>query len=205
VPTGVWISIDGVEGSGKTTLANAFTLRQTDAVLVAEFSQGPLGRFLADAVKVSPHHISMSPGGQSLVFLGEFWERCDVEIVPRVAEGHIVVHDRGYLSKFAYQYAVMEPPLGSGAMALLKAVFDHLPRPALTIRLTAPMETIAERLVLRDGQCMPDRLEFIHRADEVIREPPIDLGESPLFDTSAVTSEHIAETCKRLLEATREL
>lgn len=186
---GSWISIDGVEGAGKTTLANAIAESKPDLVRVAEFSDGPLGRFLAEAVKKSPHHISASPGGQSLVFVGEFWERCDTNILPKVAEGLTVIQDRGYLSKFAYQYAVMEPTLGVGSAAFLEALFAYVPRPNLTVRLTAPIETIESRLTARGEGCDDQRLGFIRHADTVFRDPPIDLGDSLLFDTSRISPE----------------
>ncbi len=190
---GMWISIDGVEAAGKTTLADALARRMTDVARVAEFSQGPVGRFLADAVKASPHYISGSPGGQSLVFLGEFWERCDLEVVPQVAQGHTVIHDRGYLSKFAYQHAVMGPTLGEAAWTVLLGVFAALPRPDLTVRLTAPIATIEQRLLTLDGSCDGDRLDFIRRADLIFRQPPIEIGDSLLFDTSTTEADVIAE------------
>lgn len=127
------------------------------------------------------------------MFLGEFWQRCDVEVAAYIDAGKVVIHDRGYLSKFAYQYAVLEPALGDGALALLSAIFTHLPKPDLSVRLTAPIETIESRLIVRDGRCEERRLNFIRRADAVFRKPPIELGDTLLLDSSVETPEALAD------------
>lgn len=164
VRPGIWLSIDGVEGAGKTTLAAILRERAPDALLVAEFSDDPVGQLLQAAVQKNPHHISPSAMGQSLLFLAEFRTRFDTAIEPAIEGGALVLHDRGYLSKYGYQHAVMEPSMGADATALLDAIFSHLPPPDLTVMLTAPIATIRARLLGRDGECDDRRLDFIERA-----------------------------------------
>jgi len=41
-----WISIDGVEAAGKTTLVNVLRERFEDVLVVDEFGDDPVGRFL---------------------------------------------------------------------------------------------------------------------------------------------------------------
>ncbi|HEY0687605.1 MAG TPA: hypothetical protein VGD71_01085 [Kribbella sp.] len=167
---GSWICVDGVEGTGKTTIAEGLA-RTLPVELAPEFSAAPFGGALRDAVKSTPHYISSSPLGQSLVFLGDFLEVHASSVAPRLRVGVSVVSDRGYLSKYAYQHVVLSPTLGvTRTRRLLDEVFTHLPPPTLTIRLTAPMQSVRARLVRRDGSCDRAREEFIALAAESAAE-----------------------------------
>jgi thymidylate kinase len=163
-PRGTWICVDGVEGTGKTTVATH--LARTLPVEVApEFSGTAFGHALRSAVAISPHHISSSALGQSLVFLGDFLEVHASSVAPRLDAGISVVSDRGYLSKYTYQEVVLSGVLGvEPARRLLDDIFTHLSAPALTIHLTAPEDRVRERLLSRDGHCDAARLDFIARA-----------------------------------------
>ncbi|HYQ67806.1 hypothetical protein [Actinophytocola sp.] len=161
---GTWISVDGVEGTGKTTIATH--LAQILPVEPApEFSDSVFGSALRGAVAASPHYISSSPLGQSLVFLADFLEVHASSVAPRLDLGVSVVSDRGYLSKYSYQEVVLSNTLGPmPTRRLLDEIFAHLPSPSLTIHLTAPESCLYERLLSRDGHCDPARLAFIARA-----------------------------------------
>jgi dTMP kinase len=162
---GCWVCVDGVEGAGKTTLTGVLG-PQLDAVAISEFSKASFGTALREAVRTAPHFISHSPVGQSLVFLGDFIELFESEIEPALAAGRTVITDRGYVSKYAYQRQVLERSLPAAeADALARRLLGYLPRPDLTILLTAPPAVLQRRLIERDGTCDDRRLEFIRRAD----------------------------------------
>ncbi|MCE6995010.1 AAA family ATPase [Saccharothrix sp. S26] len=195
---GRWICVDGVEGVGKTTIARALA-DAYGAHLAPEFSAASFGRALADAVRETPHLIAASGIGQSLVFLGDFYEVHASAVAPLVAAGATVVSDRGYLSKYAYQDVVLGADLGeTAARELLDGVFRHLPTPDLTLHLVAPRGVLRERLVARDGYCDDARLAFMERAHRAalrrsagtpaLRVTTIDAGRSP----RAVLSDAVA-------------
>jgi thymidylate kinase len=131
-----------------------------------EFSDAGFGMALREAVKTAPHFISSSATGQSLVFLGDFYELYATKILPHLAAGTSVVTDRVYLSKYAYQQVVMATELGAdAAQSLVAAVMAFLPRPALTIYLRCEPEVLTRRLLDRDGHCDEKRRAFIAEAD----------------------------------------
>lgn len=175
---GAWICLDGVEGTGKTTITQALAAALPIEV-APEFSQAPFGVALRDTVRTSPHYISTSALGQSLVFLGDFLEVYASTVAPRLAAGASVVSDRGYLSKYVYQEVVLASAVGTTqARRLLDEVFAHLPPPDLTIYLTAPLHIVRARLQHRDGHCDQAREEFIalaadSAADYLHRNPHI--------------------------------
>lgn len=167
---GRWVCVDGVEGAGKTTLTRALG-PLLDAVAIKEFSKTSFGAALREAVRSTPHFISHSPVGQSLVFLGDFIELFDSEIAPALQKGRTVITDRGWVSKYAYQRAVLEERLPcEEADALVRRLLDYLPQPDLTVLLTAPLPVLQQRLVERDGACDEHRLAFIRKADDYAEE-----------------------------------
>lgn len=160
----MWVCVDGTEGAGKTTVTTGL-VAALPAVGINEFSDTLFGEALRRAVRASPHFISSSPIGQSLVFLGDFMELYESKIQPAVQRGQTVITDRGWLSKYAYQSAVLQAAMTpERAASLLDAVMAYIPRPDLTVLLTAPAPVIRARLVERDGDCSDDRLAFIQRA-----------------------------------------
>ncbi|MEV4319961.1 hypothetical protein [Actinocrispum sp. NPDC049592] len=190
-----WICVDGVDGVGKTTITGALAAALSISA-APEFSSAPFGQALKSAVRSSPHYISTSPAGQSLVFLGDFFEVYSSAVAPRVRDGEPVISDRGYLSKYAYQEVVLssryEP---AAARRLLDAVFAFLPPPALTIYLTAPVDVLVDRLIRRDGSCDDSRREFLVQADRAararLRREPI--LPSMILDTNRPVAELLAE------------
>jgi dTMP kinase len=189
-----WISIDGVEAAGKTTLVNVLRERFEDVLVVDEFGDDPVGRFLRETVKHHPHVYSESLVGQSLVFLGEFWQRFDSLIRPALTRGAVVLCDRGYLSKYVYQFVVMKPSIGEAAAhSLLAAVFQPMPEPTLTVVLSAPIELLRARAFDR-GESWDDEWEtFVKEASSVFASPPLAAGALLSFDTSQMDPGAIAD------------
>ncbi|WP_182880243.1 dTMP kinase [Microbispora sp. H10949] len=167
---GCWISIDGVDGTGKSTIAPrlATLLR---AKLSDEFSQSALGASLRMAVDVAPNYILHSRVGQSLAFLGDFFEIYETQIAPAVASRAVIVSDRGWLSKYAFQFVTLAEELGADqARTILADTLGLLPRPNLTLYLIAPMRVVQQRIAHRDGTCDSSRTLFNRRAHDAAQE-----------------------------------
>src|SRR4051794_35987300 len=166
---GRWICVDGTEGAGKTTVTEGL-LNSLPSRGINEFSRAPFGEALREAVRTSPHYISGSAIGQSLVFIGDFIELYETEIAPALAAGETVITDRGWLSKYAYQRTVLEKAMTpEGADELLRYLLGFIPPPDLTVLLAAPLPVIRARLLARDGSCDAARIQFIEDAAENAR------------------------------------
>jgi dTMP kinase len=167
----MWVCVDGTEGVGKTTVTAKLLEAVPSSVGINEFSDTPFGEALRTAVRSHPHFISTSPVGQSLVFLGDFMELYESKVRPALSHGQIVITDRGWLSKYTYQSAVLQRVMDrEQAAALLEAVMAYIPKPDLTVLLTVPSPVIRARLVERDRHCSDERLAFIERAAAEARD-----------------------------------
>lgn len=199
---GRWISVDGVEGVGKTTLVAELAGLMDDVVVVDEFTDDPVGGFLRSIVERHPHVYSESLIGQSLVFLGEFWQRYDLKIKPAVEAGHTVVVDRGYVSKYVYQYVVMETALDERALVrLLDGIFGPMSAPDLTIVLSAKASDLRSRLIARGEECDDERMRFIARARGLMDDRVFIEGPALFFDTSSRRVSEISESVLSWLRA----
>lgn len=168
--SGKWITVDGLEGVGKSTLASALSNR-FGVVSIPEFSDACFGVVLEQAVRHTPHVISRSAIGQSLVFLGDFFEIYESAILPRLARGEVVISDRGPFSKWLYQTVVLEPTLGiDTASVFVRSIVNLVRRPDVMIYLDCPLDILRRRLELRDGSCDDARMEFIKRCDVIARD-----------------------------------
>ncbi|MDP9794172.1 thymidylate kinase [Catenuloplanes nepalensis] len=175
----LWISVDGVDGVGKTTLASALA-GELHADLSSEFSDGFLGAALREAVTRAPNYVTVSRTAQSLAFIGDFFEVYATQVSTSLRAGRTVVSDRGWLSKYAYQLVTLTEEHGEErARTLLDASLGLMPRPHLTLYLTASEDNIRQRLTRRDGSCEDDRMQFVRTtsraAETAITNTPLAL------------------------------
>jgi dTMP kinase len=99
--------IEGIDGTGKTTLAArlADRIRRTGrtVVLLREPTDGPYGRRIRDLAKEGRQNVR--PEEELELFIQDRIENCRDRIRPALERGDCVVMDRYYLSSVAYQGA----------------------------------------------------------------------------------------------------
>ena len=168
--TSRWISIDGLDFAGKSVLVDHL-VRQLEATIIPEFSSSPLGQHLEGQVARNPHFIEHSPIGQSLMFLADHADLATRANNLRSA-GHLVIQDRGLLSKFVYQVLVLRGTIGDPrARSLVSAVLRDLPRPDAAVFLDIDVTTLRRRhLAARGRQLEPAHEKFLSEAMDLFRE-----------------------------------
>jgi thymidylate kinase len=163
---GLWVSIDGTDGVGKTFLGNLLMAKLDGVILAPEFSDSENGRYLCEIVKEKPHFISSSIVEQSLLFLADFFRIYETIIRKMVLSGNVVISDRGYVSKYIYQLIILSTKYGMiESTRILNALFDLLPVPDITVFLTCNRDVQVNRLLIRDGHCDNDRIVFMQQAE----------------------------------------
>lgn len=164
---GLWISVDGVDGVGKSTLANHLVSQFSASVLAPEFSDSPIGSYLRQAVQSNPHYISPSLIEQSLLFLAEFFRIYEVFVRPALREGLLVISDRGYASKYVYQFLILSSKHDPATTEeMLDSLFRLISPPDYTLLLTCDEDVLIKRLLKRDGHCDDNRIRFMRQANQ---------------------------------------
>jgi dTMP kinase len=106
-PTGKFICIEGIDGSGKTTQAKKLVRNLQsigyDAVYTTEPSDGKIGKLIRDFVLSRKDRVAIAL--EALLFASDRVDHVQVTVEPLLRQGKIVVCDRYVCSSLAYQGA----------------------------------------------------------------------------------------------------
>lgn len=143
---GLFITIEGGEGAGKTTqaqLLHEFLAPRFPTILTREPGGTPLGERIRDLL-FDPGLRPLNPRAELFLFLAARAQHIDEVIKPALEKGMIVISDRFSLSSYAYQ------GFGRGLDINLLEMMDEFARqgisPDLTIYIDVPPEEGRERL-----------------------------------------------------------
>lgn len=150
---GVFITIEGVEGSGKSTQLQRLEARLEACGLPAVFSKEPGGTALGRELRfllLAPHASGESwcPDSELLLFYADRAQHVATLIRPELAAGKIVVVDRFEDSTRAYQGA---SGVGEEALRCLRELVLGAFAPDLTLVLDMEPEVSLRRVAARNG------------------------------------------------------
>ncbi|MCL2691122.1 MAG: dTMP kinase [Candidatus Bathyarchaeota archaeon] len=138
---GVFICIEGLDGSGKSTQAKLLTKKLCkagyNAVFTAEPSQGKIGKFIRKRLFEQER---LPTTVEALLFAADRIEHVQNTIVPALNEGKIVISDRYVYSSLAYQ--------GSAGLDLnwIETINANAKKPDLSIFVDVAPEVVLDRL-----------------------------------------------------------
>ena len=159
---GIFICIEGLDGSGKTTHAHRIvrTLQKQgfDAVYTTEPSTGDLGNFIrSSAVLEGKKRVPRVV--EALLFAVDRVEHLEKDVKPALADGKVVISDRCVYSSLAYQ----------GAAGLSLEWIEEINRmalpPDLAIYIDVPPEVVLERI--KRKKSVMEMLETQRKVQEV--------------------------------------
>lgn len=162
---GKFITIEGVEGVGKSTVASFIKGFLQKAGVNALQTREPGGTPMAEQIRaliLATNEEIIEPETELQLFFAARKQHCARLINPSLASGKWVICDRFYDASFAYQgagRAIDERWLHS-LMEL-----NQIPTPDLTILLNASPEIIKSRLAKRSymDRIEQEKLEFFER------------------------------------------
>jgi dTMP kinase len=139
---GVFISLEGIEGTGKTTQARMLAQRLTALGLHPVLTREPGGTEIGDKIRallLEPDHREMAPMTELLLYAAARAQHLSEVIAPALRAGTVVITDRFSDSTTAYQgYG---RGLDLSVLAALDAVATGGVRPDLTILFDLSVET----------------------------------------------------------------
>jgi dTMP kinase len=138
---GIFIVIEGLDGSGKTTQASLLSkkLSQSHSVmLTTEPSQGKIGTFIREGCLYEDKRLP--PESEALLFAADRIEHMKKELKPALDEGKMVICDRYIYSSLAYQ--------GSAGLSLdwIKTINARALQPDFSIFIDVAPEQVLKRL-----------------------------------------------------------
>jgi dTMP kinase len=139
---GVFICIEGIDASGKTTHAHRLVenLRSKglDAVYTTEPTSGEIGKYLRNHILQGQERVPSVI--EALLFAADRIEHVENTVKPALQEGKIVVSDRYIYSSLAYQ--------GAAGLDLkwIEEINKFAVLPDLAVYIDIPAEVVFERL-----------------------------------------------------------
>ena len=150
-PTGVFVCLEGGEGSGKSTQSRLLAdwLREQGHAVVSTFEPGdtPVGRELRRIV-LSPETGDLADRTETLLYAADKAEHVETVVLPALARGEVVVTDRYVDSTLAYQGAGRSIDVAEVEQVARWATADL--RPHLTVVLDLEPTAGLGRFVERD-------------------------------------------------------
>ena len=174
---GWFITIEGVDGAGKTTQVDLLCQRLKDKGIPFVRTREPGGTPVGDAIRallLDPSS-EMTPVTEAYLYASSRAEHVRRVVLPALLRGLLVVCDRFLDASVAYQgYGLADPELTEDAVLEINRRAVSGITPDKTIVIDIDVELAMVRLSARDGQAGQDRLEqrgpaFFARVREGLR------------------------------------
>jgi dTMP kinase len=162
--TAMLLSLEGVEGAGKSTLANSLEAGLSQCGYTVLRCREPGGTSLGEAVRATvldPAHAPVSPWSELFLMLAARAQLVQEVVEPALARGEIVLCDRFLDASAAYQGAGRE--LGIAAVTRLNRLATAGRWPDLTLLLDLDPVEGRGRQTHRPDRMESERLEFHRR------------------------------------------
>lgn len=135
------VTVEGIDGSGKSTVCSAVADAFPDACMTRE----PTGSWYGDAVRRSVNDAAADPLAELFLYTADHADHLATVIEPALAEGRLVVSDRYSDSRYAYQGATLADRFDD-AVGFVQRVHAGWTRPPdLTLYVDVPAAVGAER------------------------------------------------------------
>jgi dTMP kinase len=172
---GLFVSVDGPGGAGKTTivrhLAQMLVAHGEHVHVTAEPSTGPIGKLVSELTPTVTGH------ALACLYAADRYHHVETEIAPYLKTGHIVISDRYVASGLVVQRFDGVDPV------FLWQLNEEAERPDLAVILEADPDVIAQRLSERGPhnrfQLAPGsshtEVEYYRQATEVLADEGFDV------------------------------
>lgn len=146
--TGVFLSIEGPDGAGKTTLIKGLIAKLKDTVCVPiVLTREPGGERIAEEIReiiLNPQNINLDVRAEALLYAASRSQHLQTKVQPALAKGYLVVSDRFVDSSIAYQGYGRQ--IGAEAIRAINDFATAGLTPNLTLYLDIDAETGLARI-----------------------------------------------------------
>lgn len=161
---GLFITFEGIEGSGKSTQAEALAAYFTAHKIPFVVTREPGGTVISEKIReilLAPEHTKMNPETELLLYMASRSQHTKEVIIPALEEGKHVICDRYYDSTLAYQGAARE--LDTNFIEQLIKFATYSTSPDITFLLDVTLEESARRMKDRDKDRIEQEAKEFHQ------------------------------------------
>ncbi len=139
------VTLEGLDGSGKSTVWEALHDVYPDATFTTEPTSGPTGSWYGDAVYRSIEDEDADSLAELFLYTADHADHLSRIVEPALEEGDLVISDRYSDSRYAYQGATLEGEITRPLEYIIGIHRAFSIDPDLTIYLDIDPETAAAR------------------------------------------------------------
>lgn len=181
MPDGKLITLEGIDGTGKSSISKMLKKSFPDAF----FTREPTQSWIGNAVKKSIESDD-DPLAELFLFVADHAEHIAKEIKPALAEGKLVISDRYSDSRYAYQGVTLSDKFDDALEWVQMLHRGWTVVPDLTILFTIDPAVAVSRCGVRGEKTKFEKLEFLKNVQDnflrLAKEEPrrfviIDAGE----------------------------
>lgn len=143
----LFISFEGIDGSGKSTQVQMLYHYLLNAGYIAHLFREPGGTSISEKIRsilLDKRNTEMTPIAEVLLYYASRNQLMNEKVIPALERGEIVLMDRFVDSSFAYQG--MGRGLGMRPLKFLTRFATEDMKPELTVLVDLPLETAEDRL-----------------------------------------------------------
>jgi dTMP kinase len=169
---GKLITLEGIDGSGKSTVARELVSRLRELVperrwvLTAEPTQGEVGEVLRARLKGQEEEEPVSHMEELFLFMADHADHLKGTIIPSLREGAAVISDRYADSTVAYQGITLRGIVPDPLRWIQSLLKPWNVVPARTLFFAIDPALALERISSREGREKFERLDFLKEVDE---------------------------------------
>jgi dTMP kinase len=202
---GRFITMEGIEGVGKSTQVARLSKELSAARIEHVVTREPGGTPLAESIReivLTAREEALPPTAELLLMFAARAVHLDNHVQPNLRAGRWVICDRFTDATYAYQGGGRGLPMST--IAALETMVQGALRPDLTILLDAPVEHALARARRRNAGSADDRFErerneFFERVRKVYRErAAADAERIAIVDASLPIDEVTARILEQL-------
>lgn len=160
---GLLVAIEGLDGSGKTTVSKAlvswFKNKGFNAIYTAEPSNSPIGMLIKE--KIIGGEFRKDPRVEALLFAADRLWHLIYEIEPLLSNGVIVITDRYYYSSIAYQGAL------NANIDWIKTINAYARKPDIAVYIDITPEEALERKRKAGLKRLFENTEYLRKVRQI--------------------------------------
>ncbi|MEM1807240.1 MAG: dTMP kinase [Pyrobaculum sp.] len=189
----MFVAIEGIDGSGKSTVIQQLAKRLPKVYITKEPSEGPVGMLIKNwALKGG----TADPYVDALLFAADRLEHYRRDIEPRLREGYVVITERYVESSIAYQSAA------GVSEEFIKCINSLVPKPDLTIILDLDPAVAMARVRQRGELEKFEQLTFLTKVRQIYLKRAVEEGYC-VVDASRSPEEVALEVLNIVLKYSR--
>ncbi len=158
---GKLITLEGIDGTGKSSIAKMLKTKFTEAVFTKEPTQSWIGKAVKKSISTET-----DPLAELFLFVADHAEHIATVIRPSLTQGKIVVSDRYSDSRYAYQGATLSTHFNDPMEWIQNIHKGWTVVPDLTILLTINPGVAVSRCGIRGNHTKFEKIEFLRKVQE---------------------------------------